>query len=449
MKKLICVFLFCFSFLIHAEDDKNSVIVAVGEAELMKQKIYFMSTKIIGDLNKTEKEAISTLDTILKDDFGFYQHWFEVESAANTDIVDYASWEKKGAHFIFTSYAQIKEDRLTLSYKVYDIFKKQTLIEESSDVWVSKIREYSHIVADKVYRSIKNKDSIFTKKIVFVSDRTSRGTDTKKELYIMDFDGHQKLRLTHHNSMVISPSVSPDNRKVLYSLIEDKWAKSSQGRMHKIKNVNLYEMTLNNRKYNLVSQISGINSGAIYTEDPNHILLTLTYTKNADIYRMNLQTKKVRRITSHYSDDVDPALNADGSIMTFLSARSGRAMIYTLDPHAVEKDVKRISFVGRFNASPRFSPDGKEIVFSSWVDNLFDIYKINADGKGLVRLTKNFGSNEEASFSSDGEFIIFTSQRVLSQSKAVQDVYIMNKEGEIIKKLTENYGKCLTPRWFN
>ena len=164
---------------------------------------------------------------------------------------------------------------------------------------------------------------------------------------------------------------------------------------------------------------------------------------------MNLVTRRKTRVTKHFADDVDPHINEAGDLMTFLSGRSGRAMIYTLDPRGVDKNVKRISYVGRFNAAPRFSPDGKEIVFASWVDNRFDIYKIDSNGNNLVRLTKNFGSNEEPWFSPDGQFIVFSSQRVISRKKAVQDLYIMNREGEIIRKITSKYGKVYTPRWSN
>ena len=64
-------------------------------------------------------------------------------------------------------------------------------------------------------------------------------------------------------------------------------------------------------------------------------------------------------------------------------------------------------------------------------------------------MTKAFGSNEEPSFSPDGEFIVFSSQKVINRRKAEQNIYIMNREGEIIKKLTANYGKSYTPRWSN
>lgn len=135
--------------------------------------------------------------------------------------------------------------------------------------------------------------------------------------------------------------------------------------------------------------------------------------------------------------------------MSFLSNRSGRAHIYSIDPTGVENSVKRVSFVGQFNATPRFSPDGKEIVFTSWVDNSFDLYRISVDGNNLSRLTKDFGSNEEPVYSPDGEFIVFTSKKFISRNKSVQDLYIMNRDGEILGQLTKDFGNCFSPVWTN
>jgi len=439
-----------FSFQVFAED--TLTIVAVGDADQETDKIAVLQPDITATLKPREKKVVNELIDLMTSDFSLYKHLFDVSDklvARTTATPDYKGWKDQRYRYVISFSIFAKEKVLHTSYSLYDVQKGTELLSESGKIWVKNIRNFGHQISNKMYKAITGNDSVFNTKIVFVSDRTSKKRDTRKELYIMDFDGNKKQRLTYTNSMIISPSISQDNTKITYTNIEGKWRRSSRGKLHKIKNLNLYILNLKTKKTTLVSEKNGMNSGAIFAPDGEHIYLTLSNLKNADIFKMHLKTKKLTKITKHFTDDVDPNINYDGSLMTFLSGRSGRAMIYTLDPTGTDKSVKRISYVGRFNASPRFSPDGREIIFSSWVDNRFDLYKIGSDGKNLVRLTKNFGSNEEASFSPDGQFIVFTSQRVISSKKAVQDIYIMNREGEIIKKVTSKYGKVYTPRWSN
>jgi len=437
-----CCLLICFlSVQVWAQD--TLTVVAVGKAELEKDTLSFTrpDTSL---LTQSEIIKIDTMLKVLKSDFSFYKHKFEVDETTYTD-----SSMAKGRYVTVLGISKV-DKTLQLSIGLKDSKVKQTIFQESRVLNFSNIRAFAHNISHLLYRAITGKQSIFKTHIVFVSDRTSTKNKLIKDLYQMDFDGANKKRITYLKSMILSPAISQDNKKIVYSVIEDKLKKASTGdRMQKVKNINLYVLNRDTNKSKLISNIDGINSGATFNKSGDSIYLTLSYLKNADIYKMNLKTKKKKRITNHFSDDVDPHINHDESLLTFLSGRPGKAMIYTMDPSKVEKNVTRIGFVGQFNAAPRFSPDGTEIAFSTWVDNRFDIYRIGSDGRNLVRLTKNFGSNEEPWFSPDGEFIVFTSQRVISQKKAVQDVYIMNRDGEVIRKISENYGKTYTPRWSN
>ena len=431
----VFLMILCFVTIhINSQASDTLTIVAVGEAEA-EADIIQVESSVADTVTPAQKTNFNKLLQIIKDDFAFYKDKFEVS-------LDNSATTK--------SRYELKANLATnLEIKLNDKTTSKELLSLELKFEYQNHRAFSHNIAAKVYKAITGKESIFETKILFVSDRTSRNGDLRKEIYIMDFDGERKQRLTFENSIVISPSLSHDNSKVLYTLIETQFKKNKLGKTQKIKNLNLYELNLNTKKTRLISNVKGINSGAVYNKTGDSIYLTLSYQKNADIFKMNLSSKKLTRITSHYSDDVDPHINADESMMTMLSGRPGKAMIYTLDPRGKEKNVKRISYVGRFNAAPRFNREGTQIVFSSWVDNRFDIYRIDSDGRNLVRLTKNFGSNEEPWFSPDGQFIVFTSQRVISQKKAVQDMYIMNIDGEIIKKISTNYGKISTPRWSN
>jgi len=53
-------------------------------------------------------------------------------------------------------------------------------------------------------------------KIVFISDR-----DSNAEIYIMNADGSEQRRLTHHDDKDITPYFSPDGTKVIFSSVRD------------------------------------------------------------------------------------------------------------------------------------------------------------------------------------------------------------------------------------
>lgn len=448
MKYIISLLVLIFSLNSFAQE----AVIAVGEAEQEKDKLVIDSAET-HNLSSTQKVLANELLDILRNNFIFYKHKFNTvlyNKTANSYTKDnLAKWKEDGIQYFVASSISANAQGVEARFRLWNVREGKVLLNESVVVTNGDLRVKAHDISDKFYQAMTGKPSIFKSKIVFISDRTTKSRDIEKELYIMDFDGRRVEKLTTFNSIVLSPSISPDNTKILFSVIEDKATLSSRNKKKMIKNINLKMYDLLTKKMTTISSKPGLNSGATYSRDPNIIYLTLSQTGNADIYEMNLTTNRMRKVTSHYAEDVDPSITADGSMMTFLSNRAGRAHIYTMDPSLTEKDVKRISFVGKFNATPRFSPDGKEIVFSSWVDNGFDLYKIGANGQNLVRLTKDFGSNEDPIFSPDGEFIVFTSKRVINSRKAVQDLYIMNREGEILGQLTQNFGKCFSPQFTN
>ncbi len=426
MKFLIFLSIFFSTYLSSQEE---LTVVAIGEAKLAKEKLILVRDR----LNQKQESFYQ----IFKNDFSFYRKLFSiVEKNSSSSISSLASEQSISANNVVIKFSNKGNDSIKL-----EVIKtpSTSLLWESTISLDGEIRKLTHQEANKVYKALTGKESIFLSSIVYVSDLNSAQAHIRKEVFKMDFDGGNKKRLTNHRGMVISPAVSPDGDFIVYSLITEGKSKN--------RNVNLYLMNLKNDNSVMLSSLPGINSGAVFTQDGENILLTLSHEGNAEIYQMNLKSKKLSKITNHYAPDVDPSINADGTLMTFLSGRPGKAMIYTADPRGMERNVKRISYVGHYNATPRFSPDGKEIAFSSWLDQRFDIFRIGSDGLNLVRLTKDFGSNEDPVYSPDGNFIAFSSQRVISRTKATHNIYIMDREGDILGAITANNGNCITPRW--
>ncbi|MDA8793718.1 hypothetical protein N9N67_10760 [Bacteriovoracaceae bacterium] len=445
MKKLIIFSVLLISYLISGlyaqtteEIKKNTtpLVIPVGEAKPDKIKLFFVPFVPVNAEKGLSKDA-GEMFKIIKNDFSFYVHSVETVE------------DKKSSDFII-SFNEVKfeANNRELKAKIYSQESKKEVYTKIFKFSNNRLSKDSHFVANSLYREVFKKKSIFNSKIFFISDRQSTKLKRIKELYWMDFDGRHMERLTDLKSIVISPDVRKDNKKVLFSSYGEKSYINKHGKKGVLKNLNLYEIDMDTRKVRLISDRDGLNSGAIYSHNPNFIYITLTIRKNADIYRMNINTKEITPVTRHTADDVDPSIIPTGDQMAMLSSRPGSSHIYTLDPNTLETNVKRISFAGKYNSFPRYSPNSQFIIFSSWRDAGFDIFRLDAKtGKNLVRLTKNFGSNEEANFALDSEFIVFTSQRYLGPGRVTQDIYLINTEGEIIRRISDRLGVITSPRF--
>src|SRR5688500_4023290 len=90
---------------------------------------------------------------------------------------------------------------------------------------------------------------------------------------------------------------------------------------------------------------------------------------------------------------------------------------------------------------PQLSPDGKQIVFTidkaDWKANrrVSHIYRINADGTNQVQLT--FGERGENSprWSPDGKFIAFTTRR---DPDTANQIYLLSVDGGEARRLTSH-----------
>jgi TolB protein len=58
-----------------------------------------------------------------------------------------------------------------------------------------------------------------------------------------------------------------------------------------------------------------------------------------------------------------------------------------------------------------WSPDGKYLVYTRFADDSADIYRINLDGSGELRMTTNKAEDDGPEYSADGKWVYFCSKR--------------------------------------
>lgn len=93
-----------------------------------------------------------------------------------------------------------------------------------------------------------------------------------------------------------------------------------------------------------------------------------------------------------------------------------------------------------YNAS--FSPDGKWIFFTSERNGSANIYRVRADGKGLKRLTDDAAFDDQAAVSPDGRSLAFISSR-----SGQADVWILDLKTKNLRNLTNHPAGDFRPAW--
>jgi len=93
-------------------------------------------------------------------------------------------------------------------------------------------------------------------------------------------------------------------------------------------------------------------------------------------------------------------------------------------------------------AWPAWSPDGSRVAFGGYNpgDQDWEIYIVNADGSGLIRLTDLPGEEIEPTWSADGELIAF-SHGLFGKS----EIYIMSADGSNPRNMTPSGATDLSP----
>jgi TolB protein len=355
---------------------------------------------------------------------------------------NFSSWKQIGTEFLVRAGYRVLNDSVTLDTYTYHVPQARLILNKTYKGQIADVRWIAHTFANDLIKELTGQPGVFKSKIVV--SRTTR--PQQKEIFVLDWDGANARQVSQHKSIAISPTWSFDGKVIAYSAF-------GYHPKDKTRNLDLFTYELQTGRRFLVSYRRGINSGASFTPDNRHLLLTLSNLGVPDIFKMSLDGRSLIPLTKGRGSEmnVEPVMSPDGNRIAFSSTRSGKPMIYVMN--ADGSNIKRMTFAGVYNSTPAWSPDSKKLAFAGQDSNHFDIFVMNADGTNMVRLTSaakkvngkstgRMANNEDPSFSPDGRQVLFRSDRTGNYQ-----LYIASINGQDEHRITFDQHEYFKPRW--
>lgn len=388
--------------------------------------------------NQETLSALKIFNQVLFDDLKF-SAFFEIPSKSfyplkplrtPQDVV-FENWQVPSLDVDYLAFGSLQVDATTTVAEayLYDVKTMQQVLGKRYRVTdVSLIRRVAHEFADQIVYELSAGASqgIARTRIAFSSKR-----GPSKEIYVMDYDGHNAEKVTINGGINKFPEWSPENSLLAF-----------------------VTMLPNANRWNLLIQEPGAGQSTLSTPasyvsspafSPQGALLAYSARSDSsldsDIFVSSLDGSGRRNLTRHRGIDTSPTWSPTGRQIAFISDRSGSPQVWVMD--ADGSNVRRLVQEGGHCDSPDWSPDGRFILYSWQAPSQWkhDVYLLEIATNQIYQLTYGRGTSESPHWSPDGRHIAFQNTRT-----GTKQIYIMNVDGENLRMITA-YGENESPSW--
>lgn len=265
------------------------------------------------------------------------------------------------------------------------------------------------------------------RRVAFVSNR---GDDPQKlDLYILDLDSMEITALNTGFDQVILPQWSPDGKKILFAVAE-VW--------------NLYTIDADGSNLTQLTDFSSNNGD--WSPDGKRIVFQSDHQNEPanvpDLYMIDTTGGNLTELLDTPDViDYSPRWSPDGSQIMYISRQSGKDEIFIIN--ADGSDPHRVSDSGDPVTEAVWSPNGNRIALSYGGFGKTDLYVMDPDAiSNVVRLTNDKKSNSNPSFSPNGKQVVFA-----SKSSGNWDLWMIDADGGNPTQLTNDEYYDAYPDW--
>lgn len=365
----------------------SALEISVGEGSVAAKPIAIVP--FTGNNNSDKIDFIVSSDLRQSGVFAPINPASYQERPASPEQISYAPFQNLGAAYVVFG-QQTGQDNLR--FAIADSLQQQVIGEYSVSLAGRTLRQAAHEVSDIILEKLAGTRGAFATRLVYVHE-TGEGASRRYHLMLSDSDGANPIQLLNSRAPIMSPRFSPDGASVAYVTFEGDHAQ--------IVTHNIFS-----GRRGLVSKAPGINSSPAWSPDGKKIAMVLSKDGNPEVYFKNLESGSLVRVTNNPSIDTEPAWSPDGQEIYFTSDRNGSPQLYNININ--NGRLARVTSTGKYSAGADISDDGKRIALARNKGGSFIIGTIDRKNGRFHGVSQGF-VDETPRFSPNGKMLVFTS----------------------------------------
>ena len=381
-----------------------------------------------GSAGETDVAAVVRADLERSGQFRALPEKDMVERPTRGSEVQYPTWRLLKQDFVVVGRAvDAGGGSYRVEYELFDVAKQQRLLGFALTARAGAMRDVAHQIADAIYEKILGVRGAFWTRIAYVT-ATGVGKGSRYALMVADADGWNPQTVVRSNEPLLSPSWSPDGRRLAYVSFEGG-------------NSAIFVQDIATGAREKLAGFRGINGAPAFSPDGRKLALTLSRSGSPEIYVMDLASRALTQITHQLGIDTEPTWSADGNTIYFTSDRGGRPQIYQVS--VAGGGATRVTFQGSYNASASVSYDDKKIAVAQGNGNAYRIALLDRSLGSPRWDTLSPGSLDESpSFAPNAGMLLYAARE---GGRGV--LYAVSTDGRVRQRLVLANGDVREPAW--
>ncbi len=267
--------------------------------------------------------------------------------------------------------------------------------------------------------------------IAFVSERNGM-----PQIFLINLDGSELVQVSSITEGACQPEWSPDGSLLAY-------ISPCHGNFEVYEGASIYVVNIETGETNQISILGSGDYDPAWSPDGGQIAFTSLQTGRPQIFIYDFESGEAQRLMNNTMVNRMPAWAPDGSQIVFVTPNpdNNRPTLFIVDSLGEENAKTILGSAFRETFRPAWSPTGDMIIFDLGENGQIGSKQLQTNQYATIDTPLDMLENP--GFSPDGSWLVFNG----TLDSPGQDIFIMFRSGEGLKRLTDNPAHDYQPAW--